>query len=456
MKRILFILIIILATFSIYLLNHPQEKILENVTTTTKRTSSAISMMIEQEDGTYQKSSSNTWPQEDSYTINTMKSGCERGSRLSWNEETKEVKIFSTKSDRCYLYFDKSLINVLRKKDNQEYLSKDLQGGMYRYQASFPECNNESACENATKMTNWICFGTTENCGSNEELIDKYMYRIIGITKDNQLYLIKETILKEGLVNSFAWNDTYMTSSVDSFDVCPNGNCPEWNESLLFKRINGISNGTSLSSDANVKANSDIFVDSKEYDYLQSGDTINGGNKASDWYNMIANHEWMYGDTALEYSNPNLYNGKNMYEIETGVNFTIRYKNDKTIENYKWSVTNKVTSKISLMYIHDYLYAYPNSNPEYNNNAKNSWIFFLKDGFNSMIDSEWLSIRWGLSANTDYVYDARFIYQDGSISNYGLPLTFGVRPVFYLTANVELTGNGTKDSPFIINLVDGV
>ena len=103
----------------------------------------------------------------------------------------KKLNIDINTSDlKCNVFIPDSKIAELRADDEQGYLSEDLQGGMYRYQASFPDSDS-------SEMTNWICFGTTnkEECidetdsdgNSIPDGIDKYMYRIIG--KRNQLNL---------------------------------------------------------------------------------------------------------------------------------------------------------------------------------------------------------------------------------------------------------------------------
>ena len=62
--------------------------------------------MLEQDDGSYQKSTSNTWPG-DGYAFNNELSGCERGGELVYDRETNIVKLISSGSDKCYVYFDK-------------------------------------------------------------------------------------------------------------------------------------------------------------------------------------------------------------------------------------------------------------------------------------------------------------------------------------------------------------
>ena len=65
-----------------------------------------LTLMLEQDDGSYQKYSSNTWPG-DGYAFNSELSGCERGGELVYDRETNIVKLISSGSDKCYVYFDK-------------------------------------------------------------------------------------------------------------------------------------------------------------------------------------------------------------------------------------------------------------------------------------------------------------------------------------------------------------
>ena len=63
---------------------------------------SFLTLMLEQEDGTYEKSTSNTWPGE-GYVFNADLSRCENGSTLLWNSETNSVLMKTTTSDKCSL-----------------------------------------------------------------------------------------------------------------------------------------------------------------------------------------------------------------------------------------------------------------------------------------------------------------------------------------------------------------
>ena len=370
------------------------------------------------------------------------------------DEDGKQLKVnIASKNLNCDVIVPDPKIVFLRSKDTQGYLSPTIQGDMYRYQAAFEDSDS-------SEMSNWICFGTTENCGANNDLIDKYMYRIIGITPDGEMKLIKETFIKEGNTNGFVWNDEYQISG-SGVDACPNGICPEWNEADLFQRINGTANGTIAgrgNNDDGVDNDTDIFVDSEEYDYLRSGDNINGGTSASTWYNLISNHEWMYGDTVTGYNDAATYNGDNVYQIETGQKETTHYvqqpAGSTTVvsESYKWPTTNKVKAKISLMYIHDYIYAYPGGNPGSYSTAVNAWIYYGKDSLNPIGIYEYLSTRYGVLSVSDTYVCARNVDSMGRADCRWLRIGLGVRPVFYLSSEAKIKdgGKGTKTNPFIL------
>ncbi len=355
----------------------------------------SFAIMIQNESG-YEEytSEDNKWPGED-YVYKEAKCTDNNGALVNDAITFADGKatLKTNQTIYCTLYFDikPNPTKDLREKDPSETLSTELQGGMYRYQG-------------IGDIPNWICFGTRDaDACKTEDGIDKYMYRIIGITDEGQLYLLKETFIKEGSVTGFSWDDVSNISG-SGVDACPDGKCPEWNEADLFQRINGTANGTKAGkgdNDDSVDDNTDIFVDSTQYDYLKSGDEYNGG-EASEWYNLIADHEWMYGDTTSS-----SYNGDTLYDIETGQTETTHYaqnpEGSTTVEQQTYTWSKKVKAKISLMYLHDVAYAYydgsqdnTRGNPGNSTNVRNSWIHFQKDGYNTSPSYEWSSTRWGV------------------------------------------------------------
>ena len=299
---------------------------------------------------------------------------------------------------------------------------------MYRYQALFEDSDS-------SEMTNWICFGTTNNCGTNDDNIDKYMYRIIGITPNGELYLIKETFLKEGETTGFKWNTMWQLSD------CLGDKC-EWPNADLFKRLNGeTSNGNP------------IFVDSTEYEYMAQG---------TNWYNLIEEHTWMYGDTNT-ITDSIRYNGNEMYGIETGKTTTKRIwlyegqeicssDNPCTEKDYTWS--KSTNAKIGLMYMHDIDYAYPGGNPESTTNVKNSWIYFQKDEYNTSLTYEWLITRLGIyKSSFTHVHARSMDSSRGLGTSEGVAFLCGARPVFYLSSKAKIVdGDGTKAKPYILDV----
>ena len=107
---------------------------------------SFLTLMLEQEDGSYQESTTNTWPS-GNYAFNSELSRCENGGELRWDRENGIVELLSNKSDACYVYFD--LYNVV--------------------QISNVE---------ATKTYNSITVTVTTSRGENS--VDKYYFSIDG------------------------------------------------------------------------------------------------------------------------------------------------------------------------------------------------------------------------------------------------------------------------------------
>ena len=106
---LLTLIIIISSVFIIYKSNANNEIVMQDDGEKLIN-NSFLTLMLEQEDGTYQESTSNTWPS-GNYAFNSELSRCENGGELRWNREQGIVELLSNKSDACYVYFD--LYNVV-------------------------------------------------------------------------------------------------------------------------------------------------------------------------------------------------------------------------------------------------------------------------------------------------------------------------------------------------------
>lgn len=79
-----------------------------------KKNNDRISMMLEKTEGTgdYEVSTLSSWPTDD-YTFNTTLSKCANGGELSWDDKNKIVLMSGNVSDKCYVYFDKKIIDAI-------------------------------------------------------------------------------------------------------------------------------------------------------------------------------------------------------------------------------------------------------------------------------------------------------------------------------------------------------
>ena len=144
-KYVIIISVLIIVSVLIYICIPKTKEEIED-TETKVNTNGFLTLMLEQDDGTYKKTSASTWPG-DGYAFNNELSGCERGGELVYDRETNIVKLISSGSDKCYVYFDKYNVAKITNVTN-------------------------------TKTTNSVTLTVTTEAGENE--VDKYYF-----SKDN-------------------------------------------------------------------------------------------------------------------------------------------------------------------------------------------------------------------------------------------------------------------------------
>jgi len=415
-------------------------KTIDEVTETYEVNKKHFSLFIENEESTnyVEYTSSNIFPI--GYVLNNDKSSCvgTNGQKLEGILSSSEngVTVTSNKTAYCYLYFDRpSLYELCGGHEGIDECSKDKDLGIVKtmWNSTLEEDGYRYVGINPD---NYICFGTTdqEECKTNT---DKYMYRIIGVFEDEEGRQHLKLIKKEALNTTYAWNADYQT------DV-------DWDESDLYKGING-----------------SYFLTNTNYEYMQ--DSI--------WTDKIA--EWNYTATNTKtYENYNSTNGtpygpyyyyntvKTVYLHEMNrsskTSQTCYYNASTTADcsvgewkyaadaDWDKSVVPKV--KISLMYASDYLLSLGSSALDYRINSqystlKTGWMNISKNDNGAPSAYEWTSSRYG----DDYGdYGAWYVYSTGIVGYYYVVDANSVRPVFYLTSEVELSGEGTSTSPYII------
>ena len=69
-------------------------------------------------------------------------------------------------------------------------------------------------------------------------------------------------------------------------------------------------------------------------------------------------------------------------------------------------------------------------------------------------DTTWMhnsTVWWTLTPNSDASYSVFSVYSDSNFSNYNANDSYGVRPVVYLSAEVQITGgDGSQSNPYIL------
>ena len=236
----------IILVIGIYLIVPKTKEEVEDKTKTNVNTNGFLTLMLEQDDGTYQKSTSNTWPT-GNYAFNKDLSGCERGGELVYDRETNIVKLISSGSDKCYVYFDKynvaKITNVTNTKTtNSVTLTVTIEAGenavdKYYFSSDGGNSYQESTSPNYTfsnltpntKYTFQVYAKDTEGYESNEEVIE--------VTTDNYV---------NPVVNSITVTDT--TTSSISISVSASGGT-----NSVATYYYSINNGAYSSSTSNTK-----------------------------------------------------------------------------------------------------------------------------------------------------------------------------------------------------------
>ena len=308
------------------------------------------------------------------------------------------------------------LIAELREKTS--CLTDELVNGLYRCQGNSIvnslDMDQETIETTQTVNNNYICLGS--DCSTAE---GNDMYRIIGVTEDGEMKVIKNTPAN----NSIAWNSDYRT------DI-------KWPQSELYKYLNTDFYQT-------------LPIELKE---------------------KIVNETWLYGDVnpnnmspedqqkMSEYQQTMMGGGDENTKKEAGKNYAKLMADFVVTEEAK--ATDKTTGNISLMSITDYCSSFE-SDKELNCMSSTIALMTMEEeidlstlGFTWMTPSidimaDWTMSRYGFDYSR---YDAWGVDARGSADHNHVNYEYAARPVFYLASDVEISGSGTIGGPFRIGL----
>ena len=341
---------------------------------------------------------SNLFPK--GYKLNMTKSGCidTKGNIIEGilSGLGNNVTVTSNKTTYCYLYYDKQTDTekMIENVSSDVLWNSTLESDGYRYVGTNPD--------------NYICFGYSDastDCDfTNSTNTDLYAYRIIGIFEDSSGDQHLKLIKKEALNLTYAWH-----SENDEVD---------WQESDLYKGLND-----------------SYFLTNTTFSYMQNSTWL---NKIENW-NYIATNTKTYESSGPNYTEETI---KEIYLHEMNLNSKNSLIGD-------WQI---ITSKIGLMYVSDYAISIGSDYLEQkiNENFSHfslSWMHLSRNDLYPPRSYEWTMSRYG---STTW-FASWYVCDDGYVYPYAVYDGQSVRPVFYLTSDVSITGEGTIDNPYIIS-----
>ncbi len=301
----------------------------------------------------------------------------------------------------------------LRKNDKGNKLTTNLINGLYRYQGNSIISNynsNEYTFDREdTVNNNYICLG---NDCSTETSND--MYRIIGVNEDGLMKVVKDTPVNDSIV----WNS-------DSY------NNIKWSESELYKYLN-----TDFYNTLPIELKNKILNTTWVY-----GDINENNMSLEEQQKMEEYEEVIYGDGDLD------------IRKEAGKNYAKLYSDFLLKEETK--ATDKTIGKVSLMSITDYC-------SSFENDKELNCISTFTNSLLGNEDSDDYGISWLTTPSTNMMveftmsrsglndgrYNVWFVYWLGYVISNKVDNSGIARPVFFLTSNIELSGEGTIGDPF--------
>ncbi len=407
-----------------------------------------FAIMLETEAGTgkYEPSTSGLWPG-GNYEYNANLSYCEKGSTLTWNDETRSVNLKTNISDKCYLYFDIVPPDVtINTNNNGSYnpstpatLSCTGADAIYNplYQRieissianKYTSCNLTYQTPSSKTYLNNYIIGLSGQTQGTGQVVQENGYRYEGKDPNNYIWFNNELWRIIGVfdeeTHGVSGQNLVKIIKVDSIGglAWHKSNTNDWKASSLMNLLNvayyNSQNGTGgeycYGYSTTVPANCD---------YTESG--INDTYRA-----MIENVTWHLGGYSSASATAEAFYG---YERGTTV--------------YSGRPTS-TTGYIGLMYPSDYGYSVLSSSCARTTNlgsynkatcAGQSWLYGQ--------GNEWTITPRSSSSNNVF-----YLNRNGTLNSTPASNGFSVRPVLYLDSSVYvIDGNGSVSDPYIIGM----
>ncbi len=437
-------LVIIFAYNKSFNKNKHIEEIKEN---SSNKVPDMVSIMLETgvDTNKYELSSSNEYPTS-KYEFNSVKSKCENGGTITYNETTKKLILKSNISTKCYAYFDVVPPDVTLAITNRPTIYGKLgsincteSSATYNQQYNRVEISSfngkYSSCSlnytDSTSKVNLASYimglsGKTQGTG---KVVNENGHRYEGKNPNNYIWFNNEYWRIIGVFDSashgVSGKNLVKIIRADVLDglVWDKSNTNDWTASSLKSLLNGAyynaqdgtSSGYCYGYSTTTTANCD---------YTKKG--IQDGYR-----NMIANVTWYLGGYSSSSATTEAFYG---YERGTTV--------------YSGRPTS-TTGYIGLMYPSDYGYSVLSSSCTRTTNlgsynsakcAGQSWLY--GKGY-----------EWTLTPNSSYSSNVFNLHYYGYLYYFSARNGYGSRPVLYLDASVyKIDGDGSLNNPYIVGM----
>ena len=403
----------------------------ENTETKIVKRGNTISMMLETEagSGNYEMTTQSEWPT-DGYTFNSTLSKCENGGELSWDDTNKKVYMSGNLSDKCYVYFDKKP-TLLADYIKSLYAGTQGNNNIYYHDGSIKDSNGNviDAEDNSYRysgtnndVNNFVCFDGSD-CNN-----EKNLYRIVGVYENTKVKLLKyeyvttDEVGKDNNVGTFSKSD--YPNYDGTLETIPKFSWAASASSTvaMLSNYRVIFTAPTPECDNTKLGDSSLIIDNLNKNYLNSLD--------DNIKSKIIQNKFKY------------------YVTEVALISFNRAKQAYIYEYGSYSYDRYYDEKIGILNSNEYLFSFSKDfwlTKSNNIEGPNSWIF---RGIPEYLNSQ----------TSNVILMIGYINNDGSIrveyscdeEDPGELTSRAIRPTFYVQDIKLLSGNGTKQNPYII------
>ena len=407
----------------------------------------AIMLETERGSGRYEPSTSGLWP-DSGYIYNANLSYCEKGSTLTWNDETRSVNLKTNISDKCYLYFDIVPPDVTINTNNNGTFNPSTPATLSCTGADATYNPLYQRIEISSIANKYTSCNLTYQTPSSKTYLNNYIIGLSGSTQGTGQVVSENGYRYEGKdPNNYIWFNNELWRIIGVFDEATHGvsgqnlvkiikvdsigglawhksNTNDWTASSLMNLLNGAYYNSENGTGGEYCYGYSTRVPAGNCDYTETG--INDTYRS-----MIENVTWYLGGHSGASATAEAFYG---YERGTTV--------------YSGRPTS-TTGYIGLMYPSDYGYSVLASScarttnlGSYNNAtcAGQSWLYGQ-------------GREWTITPSSLYNYSEFILSYNGSLSFYNADCGYSVRPVLYLDSSVYvIDGNGSVSDPYIIGM----